>query len=285
MQVEPLPGGLPQGPSQGRLPAGQSGMAAPARDEVRARPVVHRVLVPLLAVATLLAGGCSSLDVPRADNYPATNQKKARAVHHWDVLADDVATRIAGKIRDWPAGEHPIYVSASGDTSFNNGFRKLLITRLLDRGVVLTNQPSAVTLAFETQLVQHPGRVSNSLPMPWTRLALGVGVARDWAHRAPGAGSIVAGTIAIGALADAAQYTTDGPAAGGPTRTEVLITTSLESGDRYLARTSDVYYIEQDDAALYQVQQPAPPPLPPPLPTPVKTWQVVSPPAMMVVAP
>lgn len=280
MQVEPLPGGLPQGPSEGRLPAVQSRMAATAP-----RPVVHRVVVPLLAVASLLASGCSSLDVPRADNYPASNQKKARAVHHWDVLADDVATRITGKIRDWPAGEHPIYVSASGDTSFNNGFRKLLITRLLDRGVVLTNQPSAVTLAFETQLVQHPTRVSNSLPMPWTRLALGVGVARDWAQRAPGAGSIVAGTIAIGALADAAQYTTDGPAAGGPTRTEVLITTSLESGDRYLARTSDVYYIEQDDAVLYQVQQPPAPPPPPPPPTPVKTWQVVSPPVMMMVAP
>jgi hypothetical protein len=44
----------------------------------------------LLAAAALLAG-CGTLDVPRADNYPATGQKKARAVHHWDVLAGDVA--------------------------------------------------------------------------------------------------------------------------------------------------------------------------------------------------
>lgn len=45
---------------------------------------------------------------------------------------------------------------------------------------------------------------------------------------------------------------------GGPTRTEVLITTALKSGDRYLAGSADVYYIERDDAVLYQ----APPPLP-----------------------
>ena len=49
------------------------------------------------AAAVLLVSGCSTLDVPRADNYSATGQKKARAVHHWDVLADDVAGRIARK--------------------------------------------------------------------------------------------------------------------------------------------------------------------------------------------
>ena len=48
-------------------------------------------VVPLLA-ATLLAG-CGTLDVPRADNYPATGQKKARAVHHWDVLAWNCRSR------------------------------------------------------------------------------------------------------------------------------------------------------------------------------------------------
>ena len=46
------------------------------------------------AALAVLLGGCSSLDVPRADNYPATDQKKARAVHHWDVLADDVAEEL-----------------------------------------------------------------------------------------------------------------------------------------------------------------------------------------------
>ena len=244
-------------------------------------PARHRAVGAAAAGAlALLLGGCSSLDVPRADNYAATDQKKARAVHHWDVLADDVASRVAGKISAWPAGEYPIYVAPSaGDTSFNNGFRKLLITRLLDKGVTLSTQPTAVTLTFETQIVQHESRVTSLGPMPWTRLALGVGVARDWYlyHQSPG--SMLAGVVALGAITDLTQYAISGPAAGGPTRTEVLITTSLEGGERYLARTADVYYIEQEDSSLYQVKAPpAPPPaLPAPAPTPVKTWRVVAP--------
>lgn len=228
-----------------------------------------------LAAAAALLGGCSSLDVPRADNYPATNQKKARAVHHWDVLADDVAHRVAAKISAWPPGEYPIHVApAQGDTSFNNGFRSLLITRLLDRGITLSTQPSDVTLHFATQVVQHPSHVNTHAPMPWTRLALGVGVARDWYLYPQSARSVLGGMAALGVVADLTQYAIDGPAAGGPTRTEVLVTTSLESGDRYLARTADVYYVEPEDSLLYhaQPQPPAPPP-----PAPVKTLRVVAP--------
>jgi len=53
-------------------------------------------------------------------------------------------------------------------------------------------------------------------------------------------------------------------------RTEILVTTSLERDHRFLVRTSAVYTIAQDDAALYQARIP----LPLPAPTPVKTWAV-----------
>ena len=249
------------------------------KGRVRMNPQ-RSVFLSRFALAGLLAllGGCTSLDVPRADNYPASDQKKARAVHHWDVLADDVASRIEGKLAAWPAGEHPIYVAvSSGDTSFNLGFRKLLITRLLDRGVALSTEPADVTLTFETQVVQHQARVHNSAPMPWTRLALGVGVARDWYLFRQSASAMLGGVTALGAVTDLTQYAVDGPAAGGPTRTEVLVTTSLESGGRYLASTADVYYVEQDDSDLYKARLPVPPPPPPPPPTPTKTWRVVAP--------
>lgn len=229
-----------------------------------------------LGSAGLLAllAGCSSLDIPRADNYPATDQKKVRAVHHWDVLADDVAGRIDGKIKAWPAGEYPIYVASPAiDTSFNNSFRKLLITRLLDRGVILSTEPTAVTLVFEAQVVQHPASASYGLPMPGMPLALGVGVARDAYSLRQNSGAVWADAAASGAPADINQYATDGTASGGLTRTEVLITTSLESAGRYLASTADVYYVAQDDSVLYKMKT-----LPPAvLPTPVKNWQVVAP--------
>ena len=236
----------------------------------------HWSLRPLLAFATTLAlVGCTSLDVPRADNYPASDQKKARAVHHWDVLADDVANRIADKIRQWPPGEYPIHVSTVSDASFNQGFRKLLSTRLLDRGVALATQPSGVQLVVETQVVQHPAPTMNlnRAPMPVTRLALGIAVARDLVHAPPAAASVAGGLGAMALLADATSYFADGGASGGPTRTEVLITTSLENADRYLARTADVYYIEDADAVLYHAKDPTPPAQP----VPLKNWRVVAP--------
>lgn len=224
-----------------------------------------------LLAAALVAGGCSTLDVPRADNYPATGQPKARAVHHWDVLADDVAARVAAKVAAWPEGQYPIYVMPATDGSFQQGFRKLLLTRLLDRGLLLSTDPADVVLNFDAQVVVHPTPVSNSVQMPVTALAAGVVVARDAITYAHSPFSIVAGTLATGVALDAARLLTDGAAAGGPTRTEVLVTTSLESGQRYLARTADVYYIAPHDAVLYQALPPPPPP------TPVQLWQVVAP--------
>mgnify|MGYP003594786312 CR=1 FL=1 len=227
----------------------------------------------LAAAAAFMAGGCSTLDVPRADNYSATGQKKARAVHHWDVLADDVAGRIAGKISDWPPDEYPIYIVPATDSDFNQGFRKLLITRLLDRGLYLSTEPTDVVLTFDAQVVVHPDPVNNKVQLPVTTLAAGVAVARDafsFRHSTP---SGIATGLAIGAALDVHRMTIDGLAAGGPTRTEVLITTSMEGGGRYLARTADVYYIAPHDVTLY-LDRVLPPP--PPM-TPMKTWRVVAP--------
>lgn len=236
------------------------------------RSVPRRALAcSALLTAALSIGGCGTLDVPRADNYPPTDQKKARAVHHWDVLADDVAARVAEKIAAWPAGEYPIHITVADGSAFNQGFRKLLIVRLLDRGVVLSTQPAVVELAVDAQIVQHQAPVGNALQMPWTRLAAGIAVARDWHHYAQGTASGVASALGLGLAMDMARMGTDGAAAGGPTRTEVLVTTALKSNDRYLAGSADVYYIEREDAVLYQA------PLPPPPPTPVKQWKVVAP--------
>lgn len=95
---------------------------------------IHRASVHAVVLAATLLAGCSNLDVPRADNYPATGQKKARAVHHWDVLADDVAARVAEKTAAWPEGGQPIHVTVADNSSFNQGFLKLLRVRLLNKG-------------------------------------------------------------------------------------------------------------------------------------------------------
>lgn len=227
----------------------------------------HAMLVPTLLVASLLAGGCAPLDVPRAEVFPATGQKKTRAVHHWDVLADDVAAQIAQKIAAWPAGQHPIHVSGANESSFSQGFRKLLTVRLLDRGVPLSAAPAAVELVLDAQLVQHQTAGSMGLQLPGTVLSEGVSVARD--VQLPAYGEML--DAPADKAAEVLHGTHDSGFATQPIRTEVLITTVLRSGDRYLAGSADVYYIDRADAGLYQAKEPLAPPPPP------KSWKVVTP--------
>lgn len=239
----------------------------------------RRISFTAMVLAAAWLAGCSTLDVPRADNYPATGQKKARAIHHWDVLAQDVAARVAERIATWPQGENPIHLSAPDASDFNESFVKLLRVHLLDRGVTLSAVPTAVQLQVQTQVVQHgsDSHVNPINPLPVTTLAGGIGVLRDWqVHYSdrtllPGAATAIG--LGLGLAVDLARRHTEGDAAGGPTRTEVLVTTTLTNGPLYLSGTADMYYIERDDAFLYT---PAPPPVPVPAPA-MKTWKVVTP--------
>ena len=231
-------------------------------------------LVPVLLGAALMSG-CTTLDVPRADNYAASSQKKPRSVHHWDVLADDVASRIAQKIRSYPMALPAVYLEPAPPGSFNQGFRELLLTRLVDHQVVVSRQPGPVVVHFETLLVQHGSEGGNSNPAPVTSLAAGVVVARDLFSYTHSTVSAVGSVLSLAALTDLGRIALDGQAAGGPTRTEVLVTTSLERDDTYLARTADVYYIEAEDSDLYVPKPPAPPPAPATPPVATRNWKVV----------
>src|SRR3989338_11182361 len=108
--------------------------------------------------------------------------------------------------------------------------------------------------------------------MAGTIIGTGVGVWRDWAvhysDRTLLPGVATALGVGAGVALDMAQLYTQGAAAGGPTRTEVLITSTLKSRDRYLAGTAAPYYIEGAGAVLCQPQRAAPPPAPPPPPRP-----------------
>jgi len=199
----------------------------------------------LLAAAVL--GGCATPDLPRDEAHAPSAQKTARAVQHWDVLARDVAERTVVKLRDWPPGEYPLYIVPAQGDGFDAGFRSLLMTRLVDRGITLSVQPTGVRMAVSTQVVQHQGGGVGAPPR--VRLADGVAVVRD----------------ASGAYVPAPDVLL----ASGAARTEILVTTSIESNERVLARTSDVYSIDQGDLALYLPRVPAV------VATPVKTWQVV----------
>jgi hypothetical protein len=57
--------------------------------------------------------------------------------------------------------------------------------------------------------------------------------------------------IATGiALAAGADYVASVDS-GGPTHTELVLTTTVTNAGRYLARKTDVYYLENEDAFLF----------------------------------
>jgi hypothetical protein len=233
------------------------------------------------ALALLLTpwlSACSTLDVPRAQAYPASDQQKARAVHHWDLLAHDVASRIATgpTAAALPAGQ-AYHLEAVSTSPFHQAFSALLLTRLVNQGLSLSTQPADgerahAVIRFDVQVVQHGSGVFNSSQAPATLLAAGLSVVRNWElHPPTGAGALAAG-LAVGALADVSRTALSGTAAGGPTRTEVLVSSTVLHGHRIVTRTSDVYYIDADDTALFL---PPPPPPPPPPAAPVKQWRVI----------
>jgi len=220
----------------------------------RARAVARLPLSAALAAAASLAAfgaltGCVAppQDLPVPVAHTPSTQKTAAATQHWEALAADVAAQVADRLREWPAGEHPMQVVlAEGDSGFGRGFTQLVVTRLVERGVAVTTEKGPLQLQIFTQLVQHHAGAAPVSQGPW----VADGVRPD---RVP-----------------AVWPTPD--LAGGPLRTEVLVTTSLEREQRILARTSGVVSIAQDDAALYQSRAPLPAPAPAPV---MRTWRVV----------
>lgn len=230
-----------------------------------------------LLVALASVAGCSNLNVPTAEAYPASGQYKARAVHHWDLLADDVAARIVAKAREGDMMVQAFHLLPAEYTPFNRAFGDLLLTRLVNQGMVIATVPNpghnaGAFIRFDAQVVAHASRGRNSTELPITSLAVGVAVLRDsWLHVPTTASGAIAG-LAAGLVADVSSKVMSGSASGGPTRTELLVSTSLELGQRFVGRTSDIYYIEPDDVGLFI---PPPPPPPPPAPAPTKSWRVV----------
>lgn len=197
-----------------------------------------------VSILVVLIGGCSSSQVPYTQNHPVSYQKVARATSHWDILADDVAAQTAAAIGIQKA----IYVAVPKEaTDFNRAFHNFLITRMVNKGIPVSNQKiGAIEVQYEAQVVRHNSERRAYKPGTITMLAAGLLVAHNvpnWTHGADKAAAF----LGVAAGADAAVSTD----AGSPTKTELVVTTSAVEGGRYLVRKTDIYYLEPEDASLF----------------------------------
>jgi len=195
-----------------------------------------------MAVAALaLCTGCRS-QIPLASTYPATEQQKMQAAHHWDVLAEDVAVRVESVLAGRPDLDNvPLDVKMSGEGAFYDVFKELVTSRLVSRGIPVPAQDEgAMALFCKVQVVHHSPRFQRPTPGLLTAIGAGIAVARDvtadWVLASAGAGLLA--DVGIGYLTSASDV-------------EVVITNSIVARNRYVMHVSDVYYINEPDSGQY----------------------------------
>lgn len=223
----------------------------------------------ILSGACVLLTACSTAPIPVATTFDYSVQKKVRSAGHWEALTGDVAKQtIALLQRSGVEPEQPLYVSLPESASaFEHGFREMLITKLVSRGrhVLQHPQADALQLSYSTQLVVHRSVRPQYVPGQFTLVAAGLMAA--YGLRAEHLDSKLLATLGLTGAADLASSLSS----GGATHTELILSTAVLHADRYLSRTTDVYYLEDADTSLF-----VPPPPPLSSPYPVRSLEVVT---------
>ena len=208
----------------------------------------------LVLLIALALAACAKTTAP-TDHFNLTSPK-LEAAHHWQVLAKDVAWRINdGLIRfdmlDTPLSVKPTcgddnHVCGKNETSpFNEAFHDLLVTELVTLGVPVRPRAGDDTLVvgYKVQTVRHDAfRLTRPVPGAITALTAAVMVLRNAPATVIGIASGGAVDYAVQNIADRGHY-------------EVIITTSISNGNRYLFRGSDIYLINDADYLHYFEQQ------------------------------
>ncbi|NTV11147.1 MAG: hypothetical protein HGA47_10285 [Zoogloea sp.] len=201
-----------------------------------------------MALAAMLTG-CMSAPVPLAANFKSTTQKKVRSAGHWEILAKDVAAETSAMLDKAGVGkDKPVHVSLPPDASaFDRAFRDFLVTEFVSRGQAVALAPGqAVEVNYGAQVVHHNSPRPDRAVAGLTALTLGLYAVHGAAQLETGAQKMAAG-LGFAGLADIMG----GKNSGGPTHTELVLTTSASDGGRFLARKTDVYYLEDMDVALF----------------------------------
>lgn len=168
-----------------------------------------------LVVLCLGLGACMSR-IPVETSYPLTYQREMLAVHHWDVMAVDVANWLQSLLigtsdeqgQAQPRDARPIILNVQQPrygSEASDVFHDLLVTQLVNRGFIIGTNPSdGLPVSYDIQVVTEPWMIMET------------------------------------------------------NNSEVVINASVMSGDRYLGRFSDVYYIPYINNSLYIAKGPAP---------------------------
>ena len=209
-------------------------------------------LMALGAGAAVLAG-CASSPIPVSANFPITVEPKVRSAGHWNQVSQDVVKQTLESLNKVGASGNLYVVKPANASEFDKAFNNFLITDLVKAGRVVQVAPegAALEVSYQTQIVRHNSYRPNFLPGRFTMITAGLYAAYGLGID-PNIGDKMAGGLAAAIGAD---YIAS-ESSGGPTATELVLTTTITSGGRYLVRKTDVYYVEEVDAPLMQYKAP-----------------------------
>ena len=199
-----------------------------------------------------MLAGCASSPIPVSANFPLTVEPKVRSAGHWGQVSNDVAKQTLESLSKLGVSGNLYVALPANPTAFDRAFNNFLITDLVKAGRVVQQSPDqALEVSYETQVVRHNSPRPNFLPGRFPMITAGLYAAYGLGLN-PNVGDKMAGGLAAAVGADyiASEIS------GGPTATELILTTTIASGGRYLVRKTDVYYVEEADTTLLQYRYP-----------------------------
>ena len=213
---------------------------------------------PLLNVSAAILGaliisGCAARhsETPLATNFPTTKQEKLQAASHWEAITTDMAKELSASLPSPLAGS--LYVQTAQASPFNRAVKDQLITSLVHSGRPVAKTPDgALTVEVDTQVVEFsPDRSQNKWIGVPTALVTGA-----WALRAVETKSGANTTAAVGVTGlaigtDIYRWFKSEDASGPTPKTEIIVNISISDDQRYLARSTNVYYVTDTDRELY----------------------------------
>lgn len=200
------------------------------------------------AGAAFVLAGCGSAPIPLSKNFELTSQYKVRSAGHWELLSRDVVAQTRATLeKAGYAPNTPLHVAAPAQPSaFDLGFRDFLITEFVQEGASVQQGPGAtLEVSYNTQVVRHNSDRPHFIPGQFTMIAAGLMAAYGLRHEHLDAQ--LAGALGLAVAADYGASVNS----GGPTNTEMILTTTVARGGQYVARKTDVYYLENADTPLF----------------------------------
>ncbi|MEK9721551.1 MAG: hypothetical protein VW257_11040 [Quisquiliibacterium sp.] len=205
-------------------------------------------------LSVLALGACTAnaplTEVPVPTHFSQEAMYKLSSVSHWNAVAVDMAS---DAVRKYSVGracipgmlcEATIYVKPQAqETRFTLAFRTQLISALVNQGMPVVSKPdsTSTTVEVETQvLLGSSPQVAVEYDREPTELFSGIWVIKDFKGTGVKKFANAPGTQWTEGAAKYSAWFRSGhfvPAA------EILVTVSFVNNNRYMARTSNMYYV------------------------------------------